>query len=157
MSWHHGNQLAATWPEAHSDFLRNNFLRMSMSRMARQLNELYNTTYTRNAVCGRISRMGLGKKPKPIEALPPGGKGGGSRPRPRPPALKPHPPAAPIPDAQEIAPRNLTLIDLGPNECRWPYGEGPFTFCGHPGHPYCPSHDRQSRRPAFGRERMACQ
>lgn len=28
--------------------------------------------------------------------------------------------------------RNLTLLDLGPSDCRWPLGDGPFTFCGCP-------------------------
>lgn len=28
--------------------------------------------------------------------------------------------------------RNLNLIDLGPSDCRWPLGDGPYTFCGCP-------------------------
>lgn len=28
--------------------------------------------------------------------------------------------------------RNLTLLNLGPSDCRWPLGDGPFTFCGCP-------------------------
>lgn len=48
----------------------------------------------------------------------------------------------------EIVPRNLSLLDLEPNDCRYPYGhcgqgEG-IVFCGHPkiagGSSYCPAH-----------------
>jgi hypothetical protein len=34
----------------------------------------------------------------------------------------------------------LTLMDLGPDTCRFPFGDGPFRFCGAmpvPGKPYC--------------------
>jgi len=45
----------------------------------------------------------------------------------------------------EIEPRNLSLLDLGPGECRYPYGDASITFCGHPavaGSSYCrPHHD----------------
>lgn len=43
----------------------------------------------------------------------------------------------------EIVPRNLTLMDLEPGDCRYPYGDGPMTFCGHPkmaGFSYCVPH-----------------
>lgn len=51
----------------------------------------------------------------------------------------------------EIVPRGLTLMDLEPNDCRFPYGgyvgeglpELPLTFCGHPkqaGSSYCTPH-----------------
>lgn len=43
----------------------------------------------------------------------------------------------------EVVPRNVSLIDLGANECRYPYGDGPFVFCGHAqaeASSYCPDH-----------------
>jgi len=43
----------------------------------------------------------------------------------------------------EIEPRHLSLIDLEPGDCRYPYGDGPMTFCGHPKHAessYCFQH-----------------
>jgi GcrA cell cycle regulator len=43
----------------------------------------------------------------------------------------------------EIISLGKALIDLEPNDCRYPYGDGPFTHCGHPqlaGRPYCPGH-----------------
>lgn len=43
----------------------------------------------------------------------------------------------------EIDPRHLDIIDLNPGDCRYPFGDGPFTFCGHPVHDrssYCTAH-----------------
>ncbi|MCK1479305.1 hypothetical protein IVB27_32345 [Bradyrhizobium sp. 197] len=41
----------------------------------------------------------------------------------------------------DVEPRNVSLADLGKNECRYPYGDGPFTFCGHPAEgSYCAGH-----------------
>lgn len=51
-----------------------------------------------------------------------------------------------IPDLElacaNIVPRNVSIDDLGRNECRYPYGDGPFTFCGHStdGGSYCSGH-----------------
>lgn len=45
----------------------------------------------------------------------------------------------------EVIPRNVSLIDLEPDDCRYPYGDGPFVFCGHAkeaGSPYCYPHSR---------------
>ena len=35
---------------------------------------------------------------------------------------------------------HLTIMELGPDTCRFPFGDGPFLFCGAtpvPGKPYC--------------------
>lgn len=40
-------------------------------------------------------------------------------------------------------PRYLTLMQLEPDDCRFPFGDGPITFCGHPktpGSSYCREH-----------------
>jgi len=62
----------------------------------------------------------------------------------------------------EIDPRHLSLIDLAPSDCRYPYGgdeEGEaITFCGHPrreGSSYCPAHFNLSRGPGSASERAA--
>lgn len=49
----------------------------------------------------------------------------------------------------EVEPRHLSLLDLEPKDCRFPYGDGPFTFCGLlklDGSSYCPSHFALVRR-----------
>lgn len=38
---------------------------------------------------------------------------------------------------------HIAFLDLQPIHCRFPYGDGPFTFCGHPktdGSSYCADH-----------------
>ena len=44
----------------------------------------------------------------------------------------------------EVEPLGKTLLELGPNECRYPYGDGaPYSFCGRPqfnGSSYCGGH-----------------
>jgi hypothetical protein len=53
-------------------------------------------------------------------------------------------PAQPDPLAPQPRPRppvgEFTIVDLGPDTCRFPFGDGPFLFCGAtpmPGKPYC--------------------
>jgi GcrA cell cycle regulator len=52
----------------------------------------------------------------------------------------------------EVEPLHKSLADLGRDDCRYPYGDGPYTFCGNPqreGHSYCGPHMALS----FRRER----
>lgn len=42
-----------------------------------------------------------------------------------------------------VLPLHVSLMELGDHSCRFPYGDGPFTFCGHPktaGSSYCAEH-----------------
>jgi GcrA cell cycle regulator len=58
----------------------------------------------------------------------------------------------------EIVPLNLSLLDLEPGNCRWPFGNGPFLFCGHPsmeGSKYCTPHFYLSIGPGTTSERIA--
>lgn len=58
----------------------------------------------------------------------------------------------------EIVPRNLSLLELEPNDCRYPYGDGPFTFCGHPkqaGSSYCTPHFHLCDQPPKPRQARA--
>jgi GcrA cell cycle regulator len=32
----------------------------------------------------------------------------------------------------KVVPRHISLLDLQRGDCRYPYGDGPFTFCGCP-------------------------
>lgn len=46
-------------------------------------------------------------------------------------------------DVPEPESRELRVLDLNDNTCRWPEGESPYTFCGHKplqGRPYCKYH-----------------
>lgn len=67
----------------------------------------------------------------------------------------------------DILPRNVALLDLMPNDCRYPYGDKAITFCGHPkmdGRPYCaghfalcwrPSPRQASQKPLYRERRVA--
>jgi GcrA cell cycle regulator len=68
--------------------------------------------------------------------------------------------ASPALRCVEIVPRSLSLIDLEPGDCRYPYGDEAITFCGHPkqaGSQYCTPHHAlcwvkpvvQRKAPAF--------
>lgn len=117
------------WPVEHCDELRRIAPYCSAGVAAAKLNEKFGTSYSRNAVIGRRIRMGLGnaseagkerleRKPQQkaapiVRAVAP------SQPRPKPVCV----------DAE---PLHLPLIELEHHQCRWPFGDGPFTFCGHP-------------------------
>jgi hypothetical protein len=62
----------------------------------------------------------------------------------------------------EIDPRHLSLTDLEPDDCRYPYGgeeeSEAITFCGHPrrqGSSYCAPHFHLTRGPGTASERAA--
>jgi GcrA cell cycle regulator len=113
---------------------------------------------TRNAVIGKLSRLGLSR---------PRGENGIPRPpRPREGALQRQVrilkilrarmelPAAeePIGDGQRCS-----LFELSPQNCRWPIGTpgtGDFAFCGNAtaeGFSYCPGHARMAYQPTARR------
>jgi GcrA cell cycle regulator len=53
----------------------------------------------------------------------------------------------------EVEPLHKSFADLGRNDCRYPYGEGPYTFCGNPqreGHSYCGPHFALTLRRGWG-------
>lgn len=106
--------------------------------------------FSRNAILGKLSRLGLvgaGKpvrKPRPHRARPE--RKAAFRPAP----VAPTPPIETPSDGQGVS-----LFDLTNTTCRWPkgsVGDADFCFCGEPradliaGKPYCPPHTREARR-----------
>lgn len=101
---------------------------------------------SRNAVLGKLCRLGLCAK-----KLQPDGT-----PRPKIARAKPakprmalvHAPSVPVdePPALTLDGAPITILNAGPNHCRWPHGDplkDDFHFCGHPkaeGRPYCAYH-----------------
>lgn len=52
--------------------------------------------------------------------------------------------ALPKEPAIAVEPLHIAFADLAPSHCRWPLGDGPFTFCGHrrlPDSSYCAHHE----------------
>ncbi|HEX2792350.1 MAG TPA: GcrA family cell cycle regulator [Candidatus Paceibacterota bacterium] len=135
---------------------------LSASQIAKQLGGV-----TRNAVIGKVHRLGLSGRASP------------SRPS-RHVFKAPYPqrPAAPAPPrriaealhaqaAQPIAryvdelPGSATVITLGAHMCKWPIGDpaaDDFTFCGRRSAgdgPYCAEHARVAYQPATGKKRSS--
>lgn len=90
---------------------------------------------SKNAVVGKSHRLGLKPRPSPISGKP--------AEAPPPAAPKAAVKAKPKPKETE---RIGDIIDLGPQMCRWPFGDPgdeDFHFCGRqvvPGKPYCGEH-----------------
>jgi GcrA cell cycle regulator len=146
------------WKTAYEDALTGFLMEgKSFADIAWAINLKFRTDYTRSAVGGKAYRLGLKAIEKskvirkPREKQP-------YKPRPqRPPPLNIE---ALQMQCSEIIPRNLRLVDLGENDCRWPFGDGPFVHCGHPkinGSSYCSNHFALSISNGTASERRASQ
>jgi len=160
------------WAPEHIDALREFLAKgMSFSQAAGAINAKFRTDYTRSAAIGRARRMGLTAPDRPAD-------------RTEPPAIAVAPRLRklreraqselnrPMPVFErtepvklrcvEIVPRHLSLFDLKPGDCRYPYGgdeDGEaITFCGHPRRKnsnYCRAHFHLTRRRGTRAERGA--
>lgn len=166
--------MQSSWAEEHSLALREYLGKgMSFSQIAKAINARFSTAYSRNATIGRARRMGFSGparddipvRPKrrtkrlPARLLKMRARAlAGQRPKPavvkRAAALKLR--------SVGIVPRHLSLLELEPRDCRYPYGgeaEGEaITFCGHPrreGSSYCVAHFHLTSAPAPPSERIA--
>jgi GcrA cell cycle regulator len=129
---------------------------LSASQIAKQLGGV-----TRNAVIGKVHRLGLSGRATPSQPQRPIFKA----PRaPRPAvaaapaqrrALEPSsmPSSVPAPSFRAEEPGTATVLTLGAHMCKWPIGDpssDSFTFCGrrseHEG-PYCVEHARIAYQP----------
>lgn len=124
---------------------------LSASQIARVLGEV-----TRNAVIGKVHRLGLSGRASPART---------ERPRyaktPRR-MLRPVMPEPEIIEEPEPEPgERMTVLTLKERMCKWPIGnpgEENFRFCGRKaadGVPYCAEHSRKAYQPAnIKRERL---
>jgi GcrA cell cycle regulator len=160
------------WTEEHSKALQE-FLEsgMSYSRIADAINARFKTAYSRNAALGRAKRMGLAGPDRPedrpkltLSAEAP--RLHKLRERFASESRRPMPIFESVEPVKlrcvEIDPRHLSLLDLEPNDCRYPYGgdeEGEaITFCGHPRRQstsYCAAHFCLTRGSDTAPERTA--
>lgn len=112
---------------------------------------------TRSAVLGKVHRLGLTPRATVSRTRASMRQTGGRNPHWRrqtkaaiakaapKPRRKPTFSAEPLPNPQAPLGPTKTLIELGHNDCRFPFGDGPFSFCGcpqEPGLPYCEAHAR---------------
>jgi GcrA cell cycle regulator len=150
---------STNWAPEHSEALREYLAKgMSYSEIADAINAKFNTGYSRNATIGRAKRVGLAGTDRPTQwpKLAPNAQQPSLRKirerldaefRRRTPIFESVEPAKLR--CAEINPRHLSLLDLTPGDCRYPYGgdaEGEaITFCGHPRREdssYCTAHFR---------------
>ena len=151
------------WTEERVAILKKLWLEgLSASQIAKQLGGV-----TRNAVIGKVHRLGLSGRAAPSKPARPAFKA----PRPaRPAAAAPSAPrriaepvaaaaAVPAPRYVDEAPGSATVLTLGAHMCKWPIGDPAletFTFCGRRTGgegPYCGEHARVAYQPAQTKKR----
>ncbi|MCP4382314.1 MAG: GcrA cell cycle regulator [Hyphomicrobiales bacterium] len=142
---------------------------LSASQIAQQLGGV-----TRNAVIGKVHRLNLSGRAKPASTTPRPRKARSASPH-RPArtfvagntALKVHaaptprraPVLAPIEDLVVPISKEVSLLALNEQMCKWPNGDPgteDFHFCGHRNFnnlPYCEYHARLAYQPASDRRR----
>jgi len=137
---------------------------LSASQIAKQLGGV-----TRNAVIGKVHRLGLSGRATPSQPARPAFKAPRPpRPAPSQPMIARRPveqpqthttassapvPVAPRPVFRMEEPGSATVLTLGAHMCKWPIGDPSsdnFTFCGRrsdEGTPYCLEHARIAYQP----------
>lgn len=134
---------------------------LSASQIAKQLGGV-----TRNAVIGKVHRLGLSGRATPskpartvFKAPRPARPAAAAPSAPRrmcePAALQPQP--APVRYVDET-PGSATVLTLAAHMCKWPIGDpslDTFTFCGRMagGGPYCHEHSQVAYQPTQARKR----
>lgn len=136
---------------------------LSASQIAKQLGGV-----TRNAVIGKVHRLGLSGRATPSTPA----RTAFKAPRPARPAVAAAPPprrvAEPVMLAAQIAPARYveeapgtaTVLTLGAHMCKWPIGDpslDSFTFCGRRAGdgPYCVEHSQIAYQPAQTRKKAS--
>ncbi|HEY3797596.1 MAG TPA: GcrA family cell cycle regulator [Caulobacteraceae bacterium] len=134
---------------------------LSASQIAKQLGGV-----TRNAVIGKVHRLGLSGRAAPSHPSRPAFKAPRpprpiSMPVPRQRAVEARPAALPAVRTTPFVelPGTATVLTLGTHMCKWPIGDpssDDFTFCGRRAEeegPYCVDHARQAYAPPAGRKK----
>ena len=151
------------WTDERVDTLKKLWLDgLSASQIAKLLGEV-----TRNAVIGKVHRLGLSGRATPSQPARPAFK----PPRPprplvtSPPVTRrvvveaPPPEAKPAPYVEERG--SATVLTLGAHMCKWPIGDPStedFSFCGRRSSdegPYCIEHARLAYQPQQSKKRSS--
>ena len=139
------------WTEERVSLLKKLWLEgLSASQIAKQLGGV-----TRNAVIGKVHRLGLSGRAAPSQPQRPVYRAPRA-PRPAvaagaPRRAEPHAPAVPVVYVRE-EPGSATVLTLGAHMCKWPIGDPSsdgFTFCGRRigEGSYCQEHARVAYQP----------
>src|ERR1700744_3127574 len=138
---------SVNWSEDRVEQLKNLWTEgLSASQIARALGGV-----TRNAVIGKVHRLGLAGRASPSRS---------ERPRlpmaPKVPSVRSHLPAVPVVEEDHLTLEDgsdATVLTISPRMCRWPIGDPAateFHFCGRSpksGSPYCEAHARKAYQP----------
>ncbi len=140
------------WTDERVELLKKLWLDgLSASQIAKQLGGV-----TRNAVIGKVHRLGLSGRATPSQPQ----RNLFKAPRPARPAVtaqprrqsEPSPPQLPVQAFYPEEPGSATVLTLGAHMCKWPIGDpstDTFTFCGRRSSdgPYCVEHARVAYQP----------
>jgi len=155
--------MTAGWTEDRVGALKKLWLEgQSASQIAKQLGG----GVTRNAVIGKVHRLGLSGRAAPSQ--PARTTFRAARPRPAAPAqpsaprrietaqLRPNVPVPPTPERPPEMPGTATVMTLGAHMCKWPIGDPSsreFSFCGRRASEgvYCIEHARVAYQPQVRR------
>ena len=130
--------------------------KLPCSRIAVELNNKTGSLFSRNAIIGMVHRLKLERRGGGFNGGRKSSKVKRSSPRPRRSNLVPSwmtdesrikaPTFFPDIQRPDVMPLHISLALLDNTTCRWPYGDGPFTFCGCEvlDGPYCFAHKMQS-------------
>jgi GcrA cell cycle regulator len=148
------------WTDERVELLKKLWLDgLSASQIAKQLGGV-----TRNAVIGKVHRLGLSGRAAPSQPTRPVFKAPRA-PRPAPAPAAPRrveahaAPVAPQPVFYVEEPGSATVLTLGAHMCKWPIGDPAtdgFSFCGRRTDvdgPYCNQHSRVAYQPQQPRKR----
>src|ERR1700761_2322109 len=149
------------WTDERVEALKKLWLEgLSASQIAKQLGGV-----TRNAVIGKVHRLGLSGRGTPSPPSPPVYPAQRPRAAARTPVATPAPRRAAEPVLRSAAPAPIpdlpgtaTVLTLGAHMCKWPIGDPSqdnFTFCGRGAGdgPYCHEHSQVAYQPAQARKR----
>jgi GcrA cell cycle regulator len=146
------------WTDERVELLKKLWLDgLSASQIAKQLGGV-----TRNAVIGKVHRLGLSGRAAPSQPARPVFKAPRPPrpvPAPAPRRIEAHAPQAPTPVFYVEEPGSATVLTLGAHMCKWPIGDpstDDFTFCGRRSGqdgPYCNEHARIAYQPQQARKR----
>ncbi|MHB8528389.1 MAG: cell cycle sigma 70 cofactor GcrA [Caulobacteraceae bacterium] len=154
------------WTDERVELLKKLWLDgLSASQIAKQLGGV-----TRNAVIGKVHRLGLSGRATPSQPS----RSLFKAPRPPRPAATsgvlhrrtperhhPAPPLTPRPPPYVERPGTATVLTLGAHMCKWPIGDPSteeFTFCGRRAGeegPYCIEHARLAYQPPQARKKAS--
>jgi GcrA cell cycle regulator len=129
-------------------------------QIAQVINKVHGTSFSKNAIIGRMNRLGLvtragEQRVTRVHRSDPGRRKASPRPRRvRTAPVEVDQIVAPVPlQPDQPEPGTWKLIELGESQCRWPFGDGPITFCGcaveSETTSYCADHRALGTRPAF--------